>query len=52
MGCSGTLSMITSFFDNNSKNKIGSICIFVTPTFYKNNIFVHIGVYIKMHIKL
>jgi hypothetical protein len=24
----------------------------VTPTFYKNNFFVHIGVHIKMHIKL
>jgi hypothetical protein len=24
----------------------------VTPTFYKNKIFVHIGVQIKMHIKL
>jgi hypothetical protein len=24
----------------------------VTPTFYKNKIFVHIGVHIKMHIKL
>jgi hypothetical protein len=24
----------------------------VTPTFYKNTIFVHIGVHIKMHIKL
>jgi hypothetical protein len=26
--------------------------ILVTPTFYKNNFFVHIGVHIKMHIKL
>jgi hypothetical protein len=25
---------------------------FVTPTFYKNKTFVHIGVHIKMHIKL
>jgi hypothetical protein len=25
---------------------------FVTPTFYKNKFFVHIGVHIKMHIKL
>jgi hypothetical protein len=25
---------------------------FVTPIFYKNKIFVHIGLHIKMHIKL
>jgi hypothetical protein len=27
-------------------------CTTVTPTFYKNKIFVQIGVHIKMHIKL
>jgi hypothetical protein len=35
-----------------STNDLLDYCSCVTPTFYKNTIFVHIGVHIKMHIKL
>jgi hypothetical protein len=39
-----------------SDNEMSTQCILslrsVAPTFYKNKFFVHIGVHIKMHIKL
>jgi hypothetical protein len=35
-----------------SDELMASLKQFVTPTFYKNNFFVQIGVHIKMHIKL
>jgi hypothetical protein len=35
----------------NPVTQVSQMC-FVTTTFYKNKFFVHIGVHIKMHIKL